>query len=47
MRGQRASPVLLGFTTGGLKIQCTLEFVSHKENEAAKAERLLECALGK
>ena len=31
---------------GGLEIPCTLEFVSHKENEAAKAERLLEPALG-
>ena len=30
----------------GLKILCTLEFVSHKENKAAKAERLLESALG-
>ena len=31
---------------GGLEIPCTLEFVSHKENEAVKAERLLESALG-
>ena len=28
------------------EIPCTLEFVSHKENEAVKAERLLESALG-
>ena len=26
---------------GGLEIPCTLEFVSHKENQVAKAERLL------
>ena len=31
---------------GGLEIPCTLEFVSQDRNEAAKAERLLESALG-
>ena len=30
----------------GLEIPCTLEFVSHKENEAVKVKRLLEFALG-
>lgn len=43
---QKASPVLLRFATGGLEIPCTLKFISHKENKAAKVERLLESALG-
>ena len=45
VHSQRASPVLLGFTTGGLEIPCTLEFVSHKENEAAKAESFCTLAV--
>ena len=45
VHGQRSSPILLGFATGGLEIPYTLDLY-HKENKAAKAERLLKSALG-